>query len=308
MSPKKNTETYIQMGDRGKLSTKNKLNELTGKEWLKFSKSWFIHRPKSRKEDEILHPAKFPESLVREFIEFFTKPEDLILEPFCGTGSTLIAAQDANRSCLGIEVTKKYVETTRKRLNLNETMPGFSEALGYSDPILEVVHGDSHNLSELAKKTSFKGKKFDFCVTSPPYWNQLKRNSLRQAKRKDAGLDTIYSDQEDDIGNIDDYEDFIKNQKKIFNEVYKLIKWRGYLVVITNNIYVGAGDEPDDIGKLYPLAYDTFKSLTSGSYKWIGKDEKIWLQDDKPLLSLGVNNAYIGNRHHQYCLVFRKEK
>lgn len=50
----------------------NKLNELDGKAWVKFQKSWFIHNPPPRKENVLLHPAKFPESLVQEFIEFFT--------------------------------------------------------------------------------------------------------------------------------------------------------------------------------------------------------------------------------------------
>jgi hypothetical protein len=71
----------------------------------------------------------------------------------------------------------------------------------------------------------------------------------------------------------------------------------GYLVVITNNVYAD--------GRLYPLAFDTVKSLSDN---WVPKDEKIWLQNDKPLIALGINSAWVGNRHHQYCLIFRKEK
>lgn len=70
----------------------------------------------------------------------------------------------------------------------------------------------------------------------------------------------------------------------------------GYLVVITNNVFCS--------GRLYPLAFDTLVSL---SEKWVPKDEKIWLQDDKTLLPLGIYNAWVGNRCHQYCLIFRKE-
>jgi hypothetical protein len=56
------------------------------------------------------------------------------------------------------------------------------------------------------------------------------------------------------------------------------------------------------------LAFDTATSLTKrGSKSWILKDEKIWLQDDKKLIALGINSAWVGNRHHQYCLIFRKE-
>ena len=54
-----------------KVKSNNKLNDLTGTQWIKFTKSWFIQNPPPRKETEILHPAKFPEALAKEFISFF---------------------------------------------------------------------------------------------------------------------------------------------------------------------------------------------------------------------------------------------
>ena len=69
--PRKNN--YIDLGSRGKFNRDNKLNDLTGKEWIKFSKSWFIHRPARRNLTEVLHPAKYPETMIEEFISFFTK-------------------------------------------------------------------------------------------------------------------------------------------------------------------------------------------------------------------------------------------
>jgi DNA modification methylase len=292
----KKEDSYIDLGERGRLSKKNRLNDLTGKEWLKFTKTWFIHRPKRRKDSEILHPAKYPESLVSEFISFFTKKSQWVFDPFAGTGSTNVASKYLDRNSIGIEVTDKYAKIANDRLD--------------SDLIIEfegktintVLCGNSMSSDKIIKSNypSLFKEKFDFCVTSPPYWNQLKRNSLRQLSRKEKGLDTVYSDIKEDIGNIDDYNDFIKNQKKIFNSVYKLMKNKSYLVVITNNVFFD--------GRVFPLAFDTFNSLTTGKNAWVGKDEQIWCQDDKSLAVLGVNNAYVGNRHHQYCLIFRKEE
>jgi DNA modification methylase len=282
------SEQYIDLGERGKYNLKNKLNNLTGKEWIKFTKSWFIHKPPRRKEDEVLHPAKFPETLVEEFIRFFTKENEWILDPFLGTGSTLIAAGNSNRNAVGIELSPNYYNTCRRRIDRNS----FKEKL---IPIL----GSSENLKELLKENKTR-KKFDYVITSPPYWNQLERNSIRQKGRKEKGLDTIYSEMKNDIGNIKSYEEFIDTQAKIFDQVYDVLKDNGYLTIITNNVYFK--------GKLYPLAYDTAISLTKrGDKSWILKDEKIWLQNDKSLIALGVNNAWVGNRHHQYCLIFRKE-
>ncbi len=108
--------TYIDLGERGRYNQNNKLNNLTGKEWIKFSKSWFIHRPPRRKNDEILHPAKFPETLVEEFISFFTKEGDWVFDPFMGTGSTLIAAGCLNRNAAAIEISKEYYNIAKKRI------------------------------------------------------------------------------------------------------------------------------------------------------------------------------------------------
>ena len=64
-------DKYINLGDRGRYNIDNKLNNLTGKEWIKFTKSWFIHNPPPRQKKKLLHPASFPETLVKKFIEFF---------------------------------------------------------------------------------------------------------------------------------------------------------------------------------------------------------------------------------------------
>jgi len=279
----------------GKRSPKNKLNLLTGREWLKVTKSWMILRPPRRRQNEVLHPAKFPEKIVRMFITFFTRPGELVVDPFLGSGSTIIAAKQSNRNAIGIELAEKYVQISRDRLT-PIVIPSYSPLYNTTGQgYWKVVHGNSLNLTDLWRKNDFPG--IDFVITSPPYWSQLDRDEIRQKERKTKGLDTKYSTVDPhDLGNIQNYEEFLKQQKMVFDQLYNLVKPNGYMVIITNNIFTS--------GRLYPLAYDTATSLED---KWILKDEKIWLQDDKRLLALGVNNAWVGNRCHQYCLIFRKE-
>ena len=280
----------------GKRSRRNKLNLLTGREWIKVTKSWQILKPPRRKDNEVLHPAKFPEKIVRMFITFFTKPGELVVDPFLGSGSTLIAAKQSNRKAIGIELAEKYVEISRDRLNKTK-IPSYSPMYNTDlENYWKVVHGNSLKITDLWQKNIFP--KIDFVITSPPYWSQLDRNEIRQKDRKKKGLDTKYSTvNPDDLGNVKNYEEFLKQQKLVFDQIYNLVKPNGYMVVITNNIFTS--------GRLYPLAYDTATSLVD---TWTLKDEKIWLQDDKRLLALGVNNAWVGNRCHQFCLIFRKER
>ena len=292
------TQTSYERPDKPE-ARENKLNDLTGKEWIKFTKSWFVHRPEPRGDQKMRHPASFPESLVREFVLFFTKKGQLVVDPFLGTGSTLVASLEADRNGIGFEIVDKYADISRKRVEevLNDKR-GRSLLTGEKIPAAEVVHDNSKKLSSIWGERHFPPA--DYCVTSPPYWNQLKRNNIRQKDRVEKGLDTVYSADPEDIGNIDDYHEFLQEMKTVFDEVHKVMKLNGYLTVITNNVFFE--------GRMYPLAFDTVSTLSQPPYGWVPKDEKVWCQDDKALLPLGVNNAWVGNRHHQYCLIFRKEE
>lgn len=275
---------------------KNKLNDLSGREWIKFTKSWFIHRPEPRGVRKIRHPASFPESLVKDFVSFFTRKGELVVDPFVGTGSTLVAALETGRSGIGFEIVKKYADISEERVK--ETLAGAMIQGATYEPWAKILRANSARLSSIWKEKGFPLA--DYCVTSPPYWNQLRRSHMRQKGRAEKGLDTSYSNDPNEIGNIDDYHDFLLALKRTFDEVYKVMKPKGYLTIITNNVFSD--------GRLYPLAFDTVSTLSQEPFAWTPKDEKVWCQDDKTLLPLGVFNAWVGNRHHQYCLIFRKEE
>ncbi len=263
----------------------NKLNDLEGKEWLKFTKTWFVHNPPPRSRDKKLHPASFPETLIEEFILFFTKRGEWVIDPFLGTGSTLIAARKAGRNAVGIEIYAEYAAIARERL---------SQVAFFDQTRQLVIEGDAKNAPALLRNEGIE--EVDFVITSPPYWNQLKRAYIRQKERTAEGLNTDYGRDPFDIGNIDDYGEFLNAVGEIFGKIKEIIRMKAYVVVITNNVFYE--------GRLYPLAFDTFRILEK---YFVPKDEKIWCQDDKKLEPLGIYNAWVGNRCHQYCLVFRKE-
>jgi len=277
---------------------RNKLNDLSGRDWIKFTKSWFVHRPEPRGDRKIRHPASFPESLVREFVSFFTKKDELVVDPFLGTGSTLVAALETGRSGIGFEIVKKYADISRERVKETLTRNGADTgAMSRRSSRIIIITGNSSKLSKIWKQKGLPPA--DYCITSPPYWNQLRRSHMRQKSRAEKGWDTAYSADPDEIGNIEDYHDFLRALKHTFDEVYKVMRPKGYLTIITNNVFSD--------GRMYPLAFDTVSTLSQQPFAWTPKDEKVWCQDDKKLLPLGVFNAWVGNRHHQYCLIFRKE-
>ncbi len=56
------------------------------------------------------HPAEFPVELPARFIKMHSRPGDIILEPFCGSGTTLIAAEQLGRKCYGVELNPHYCD------------------------------------------------------------------------------------------------------------------------------------------------------------------------------------------------------
>jgi hypothetical protein len=266
----------------------NKLNDLDPKTWLKFQKSWFIHNPPPRRKGVLVHPAKFPETLAQEFIEFFTKKGQVVFDPMAGTGSTLIAALRSGRASYGIELNPKYAEIARsmlaaERTDLGEAADGLPA---------EVLTGDA------ALAGTYDLPQCDYLLTSPPYWDMLHaRGAATQRTRRAASdLDVFYSDDPHDLGNLHDYDEFLARLVAIYSGLKPLLRPRAYLTIIVKNVKKG--------GRLYPLAWDLGKELGK---VYMLKDEKIWAQDNQRLAPYGLNSAWVSNTFHHYCLQFRNE-
>ncbi len=63
------------------------------------------------------HSAVFPEQLPSWFINLFTQPGDIVLDPFAGSGTTLVAARKLHRKSIGIEINLNYCILAEARLN-----------------------------------------------------------------------------------------------------------------------------------------------------------------------------------------------
>jgi DNA modification methylase len=272
---------------------KNRLNDLDPKTWIKFQKSWFVHNPPPRRKDVRRHPAKFPESLAQEFIEFFTKRGQVVLDPMVGTGSTLVAALRAGRNSYGIELNPAYAEIASRVVT--ETRASLGEA--GRELAAEVATGDAADIARHA--AAWNLPPVDYVLTSPPYWDMLHaRGAETQKKRRATGdLDVIYSSDPNDLGNIRDYDEFVERLACIYENLRPFLRPRGYLTIIAKNVKKG--------GKIYPLAWDLGRRL---SKTYTLKDEKIWLQDDIRLAPYGLGNAWVSNTFHHYCLQFRNEQ
>ena len=274
--------------EEGAFSLKNKLNDLTGKDWVKFTSSWFIFNAlaKDLKEERAVvqkfrlnpseHPATFSPTMISQFINYFTKERDLVIDPFSGIGTTMVACDRTKRKGVGIELNKKYFSISQARSKQ------------------KIFNGNSLLIDEILNKNKISN--IDFCITSPPYWDILNRSTGGfKEKRSIKNLDTNYSNKDqNDLGNELDYNQFIEKLLSVFLKLKNKLKENAYIVVIIKNV------KKD--GKNYPLAWDFAKKM---SEHFELKDEKIWCQDKVALAPYGYPYAYTTNIHHHYCLVFK---
>ena len=87
------------------------INCMSPKDWLKSQIGvWQFFYESRDIRDKSLHPATFPISLAKKIIELFTHQGQLVIDPFVGSGTSLIAANDLNRNAVGFDLQKKYIE------------------------------------------------------------------------------------------------------------------------------------------------------------------------------------------------------
>ncbi len=70
---------------------------------------------------KVNHPTQKPLALIIELIRYSSNPCDIVLDPFCGSGTTCVAAKKLNRRYIGIEINPGYAEIARTRLKAVET-------------------------------------------------------------------------------------------------------------------------------------------------------------------------------------------
>lgn len=294
-------EPQIEDGDTARneikpVHPKNKLNDLNGTEWLPETKSFWFQKGLGSKhahaQIERLHPAPFSFQDVMRLIKFFTKSGDTVLDPFSGVGSTMKACALTNRCGVGIELTESWNALAKKRL-LVEVGDEALDAISF-------INGDCRK-----EIKNLEDNSIDFLVTSPPYWSILNKKVDHKTKvRIEEELETSYSEDERDLGNISDYNEFLEELKRIFIDAGKKLKNNKYMAIIISDFRHKS--------KFYSFHSDIIRILdekvTNNNKKLTLQGVKVLAQNHKSLLPYGYPYAYVENIHHQYILIFRKDK
>jgi len=272
---------------KGKYDKRNKLNNLSGTEWLKLTGSFWFSEKCVADKDAFNHPAPFLIKDVMKLINMFTKKEMIVLDPFAGSGTTLIAAGNIGRKSIGIDLNQEYKKLAKFRLN--KLM--YVESKDY-----EYIVGDSNKVIPTIEN-------YDYIVTSPPYHNILQNNGGGLRAKKNNGYRNgarigveYYSNMENDLGNKKDYAEFLNSLKEIMGKAYQKLSDKKYCSIIISDFTVNK--------KEVCVQKDIVRLMEDIGFKFVGTIAL--LQNNKPLYPFGYPYAYKINHHHQNIINFQK--
>jgi len=266
------------MGKRGFYNTRNKLNDLTGKEWKFMSKSVITRsyppdlQHKLRKE----HGGQKPPLLCADLIKTFTKKGEKILDPLMGVGGSLFGAALCGRDGVGIEINKKWIDIYKKICELEDLKK------------LKTFKGDCKNILKKISENSI-----DFILTDVPYWNMDKVEKTRSKTAAKSNLSRFNGN------HMQTKQEWLDELVEIFDLSYRVLKMNKYLAIFIGDMYRG---------KEYHILSADLASAISKKTSFILKANLIWYDVSKNLHVYGQPYAYIPSMIHQNILIFRKDE
>ncbi len=291
MSEEKTPGSKVELKDkdgnsRGFFDLRNRLNDLTGKEWV-FSTKSVIPRsfpPSFQHQLRNQHGGQKPPELCAELIQAFTKQGELVLDPFAGVGGTLIGCTIARRVGVGVELNGEWIKIYRNVCSLENIKAH------------DMINGDSSVV------ISALNTKVDFILTDIPYWHMDKvEKSKGTFKRVNEEAKGVYSDSSK-LGNFTDGKSMTKEEwlgllRAVFSAAYALLQDKRYAAVFVGNMY--------NKGRLHFLTAEVASLLESIGF--VLKGEIIWYDVAKKLHLYGINYEWIPSMVHQSILVFFKD-
>ena len=188
------------------------------------------------------HPGKMLPALARRAIETYSDPDDLILDPMCGIGTTLVEATHTGRRAVGVELEPRWAKLARANIE-------HAHHQGASHPAC-VIEGDARQAPCLL--TDAQHRRVDLIVTSPPYACQV-ADVAENATSIGVGplrrIDTTnYSADRSNLGHARGSA-YLAAMAEVYEACAAVLKPGGFLVLVTKDMRSG--------GALHNLSGDT---------------------------------------------------
>jgi DNA modification methylase len=271
---------------RGFYSEANRVNDLTGREWVFWTRSVITkpYPPNLQHGLRNAHGGQKPPELCADLLRVFTKAGQTVLDPFMGVGGVLLGASLSGRTALGIECDPRWIEVYREVCR--------REGMGEQEALL----GDSREaLPGLGER------QFDCVLTDVPYWTMdSARRSKGAWKRVGEAASPARASKLALFGAepSETKERWLERMTAILGLAAARLVPRGYLVTFIGDMYRA--------NRYHCLSAELAAALCEvPGLVW--KASIVWYDVSKKLHLYGYQYSYIPSLIHQNILVFRKE-
>jgi len=263
---------------------KKKEREIGYKSVIDFGRDPPVYYPHTIGE----YPTKIFPGTATIMIKRFTSEGDTILDPFCGCGTFAVEAKLTGRNSINYDINPVAVELTKKKLAALDELAKQTKLDGDAS--------DNTAFAGLARKTThivelrdarelpLKNESVDAVITDIPYANMIR-----------------YSDLENDLSTIEDYDTFLTEITKAFSEIKRVLKEGKYCVVFVCDYRVGAAR------KILPIHSDVIQIMTR-VLGFVLFDIYIWRYYRSGGFRPFGKRPYQAMNLHSYILVFYKPK
>ena len=234
------------------------LSCIEARDWMKNQIGVWQFMYESRDiRDKSVHPAVFPIAMAKRVIEQFTHRGELVLDPFVGSGTTLLAAQDLDRNALGFDLKQEYVDLSNSRVS-EPPADCHCKQMAFCDDARNIVNRVAQGTVKLA-------------FTSPPYANILNRERKNKSRRGDLreneqfGKVEQYSQDPRDLGTLD-ADSFEKQISEIFRDMMPVFQEKAHILINITDAWID--------GKRVPLHINIINAMRAAGYEF--RNTIIW--------------------------------
>jgi 16S rRNA G966 N2-methylase RsmD len=260
-----------------------KINDIDMSQWKSLNDVWtdslwiIPTRDNSGAHDGHYH-GNFVPQIVHQLLTRYTKTGDFVLDPFSGSGTTLIEAQRMNRNSIGIELQPAVAAEAITRIH-SENKEGL---------VADTFVDDSRTFDVNRILETYKIKNVQFIIYHPPYWDIIK-----------------FSEDKADLSNSSTLDEFIENFKKVVRNTSSILEKGRYCAVVIGDKYANSQLVPLGFYCMQAMQQEglTLKATVIKNFdqtKGKANQQALWRQRALQ------NGLYLFK--HEYIFIFRKEK
>lgn len=211
------TKYYIKRLKKSLTETKqNKINDLNLNRWKEYEdiitdSLWILNKRDNSGVHHAGYWGNFIPQIPNQLLRRYTKKGDWILDPFLGSGTTLIEAQRLGRNAVGVELSKKVLDQTKKNIVKEKN---------HFDVKIEFINADSSSVNLKSVLSELQTKSFQFQIFHPPYWDIIK-----------------FSDNKSDLSNANSINDFLTSFGKVLDNCLPHLDKKRFAAVVISDKY-----------------------------------------------------------------------